>query len=117
MSPDAKTALLASITHWEENAKVTCAGEANIYGLASALCLLFRGRLAVQDEDQINRLCYNDDLKELCPVTERTEQEKCEGSPWYSVLHYYNRTPFLVDEFQAAARAELAFLKSLLPCE
>lgn len=49
-----------------------------------------------------------------CPVSERTGQDGCHGSPYWA----FDDTPYYPRrEYKRAARAELDFLISLLPTE
>lgn len=100
---DAKTleALKASIEKWERNAAVATLAEANIYSSSCPLCDLY---LRLADDD-----CSG------CPVSARTREGGCEGSPWE--VAYLTRRAGNLDAFKVAAREEVAFLKSLLPVE
>lgn len=100
---DAKTleALKASIAKWEENAAVTELSEARVYGDTCPLCKLF--------SYDINTL----DCKG-CPVAVKTGKSQCNGSPWDAARGAKYKT---LGKFRAAARKEVAFLKSLLPAE
>lgn len=103
---DEKTlnALKASIQHWEDNAVALKATSASIGSDDCALCSLFL----------YNRECWG------CPVRDKTEEHWCKGTPYIKAANAWDRWYFDAkntsrDEFHAAARAEVEFLKSLLP--
>ena len=114
MTMDAETAeaLEESIEHWDENARRTVFDANCIFSEAYALC---------------NRFCDREDYKDCdgCPVSLRTGQPECRGSPWYDVrkaLSEWERAIDLANEaaitaaaeaFRAKARVQLEFLKSL----
>ena len=104
---DAKTleALKASIAKWERNAEATDTYDFRIGEYDCPLCELF----------------LHPDHCECCPVFEKTSERFCRGTP------YINASSALTwwvlggaracDRARAAARDEVAFLKSLLPEE
>ncbi|WP_424967298.1 hypothetical protein [Dinoroseobacter sp. S375] len=100
---DAKTleALKASIAKWEKNARVRKAENAKLTVIDCPLCDLFH-KLGCEG----------------CPVAERTGEISCWDTPYEHA--YHERGEWLEDAsrgplFRAAAREEVAFLKSLLP--
>jgi hypothetical protein len=102
---DAKTleALKASIAKWERNAEAKTPAEYKIREKDCPLCDLFR-----------RNLCDG------CPVSDRTEEIFCYGTPYdlaapakYDWIRASSKSA--ADRAHAAARDEVAFLKSLLP--
>ena len=83
-------ALKKSIKKWEFLVKNPHADEPSC-----ALC----DRFQITKKDRCQRVGG-----EICPVSKATGRSFCEGSPYYD----FHRT-------KAGARAELTFLKSLLP--
>jgi hypothetical protein len=98
---NAKTlkALKASIKSWEERAAGTYTGKDGTPGCA--LCLLFHSA------HNNGNGCAG------CPVMERTELKYCCDTPVddYELAERRGRTA----DMRLAAKAEVAFLKSLLP--
>lgn len=92
-------ALKASIEKWERNTRVRNTMNASVYSDECPLCAMF-------DPDG-NKQCAG------CPVRDRTGQPHCIGSPWERA--YMTRKSGNAVAFRAAARDEVAFLKSLLP--
>jgi len=93
------TALKASIKHWEENAEIADLDEAKISIGDCALCgqfFYFGG-------------CGG------CPVAERTGKNRCQGTPYSRAVNAEKTND--LPAFIKAAKAEIAFLKSLLPPE
>lgn len=95
-------ALKASIKHWEENVEARSAYDVSLGCAECALCKLFREANCVQ-----------------CPVFAATGKSTCMGSPYHDAVDAYdawidNDNPTF---WKNAARAELRFLKSLLPKE
>jgi hypothetical protein len=87
------SALERSIAHWEENAAVPKIADATMGSKDCALCCLFfwkPGR------------CGG------CPVRESTGLKWCEGTPYIDACNAKT-----LPQFKRAARAEVAFLKSL----
>lgn len=103
---DAKTleALKASIEKWKRNAVAKWPFEATVTGSSCPLCHLFcRG----EPDD-----CTG------CPVKERTGEDQCDNSPWraaYKAHLAWIDGVVSKDDFHKRARAEVAFLESLLP--
>lgn len=94
-------ALQQSIAKWEANAKHHDAGDVRISSDACPLCAIF-----------MRKDC------EGCPVKARSGRSICEGTPYVqaSVTYWswkYGSGSRLA--FQRDARAEVEFLKSLLP--
>jgi hypothetical protein len=106
---DAKTleALKASIAKWERNAEAKTPAEYRTQDIDCPLCGLFI----------FPGSCLN------CPVYERTGQQFCRGTPYRSAAaarYDWGAHPHVDkcrDTAHAAARDEVAFLKSLLPEE
>lgn len=98
------TALKQSIDKWERNAVAETPGNFDVGAASCPLCKLF----------------WEDDC-ERCPVRDETNEERCYGSPYDVALvaiKKWNYDPHDADlraSAQAAARAEVAFLRSLLP--
>jgi len=95
---DAKTlkALRKSIAKWEKNTRIRKIGNAKTDARDCPLCEL-----------------YLDDACDECPVSEKTKHIGCYGTPYIVALDAY-----MFDElpaFRKAAKAEVVFLKSLLP--
>jgi hypothetical protein len=109
MNRKTAAALEDSIAHWRKNAEAKTADEVNIGPDACALCDLFNypGR-------PLAKKCAG------CPVTKRTGQILCCGTPydgaasarlrWFIALR---RSDDPGDAFRDAALAEVAFLESL----
>lgn len=97
MTPETLEALKASIAKWERNAEIDDLERAAIGPASCPLCVLFhRGH------------CHR------CPITNLNERHyRCGHTPYDEAESAYaaGRT----DDFQIAARAEVTFLKSLLP--
>lgn len=106
MTEEAKAALEKSIQHWERLAsgKRQLNEEPGVVGCA--LCALFwkSGDYSIRCDG--------------CPVRERTGFDCCRGTPYVDVAKFWDsEDPELLDtdEFRELAKAELEFLKSLLP--
>lgn len=107
---DAKTleALKASIAKWERNAEATDPSDVRLGSDECPLCDVFHMR-AIS--------CNG------CPVSDRTGRPFCVESPYISAWNawfLWNSRPENTerrDRAHAAARDEVAFLKSLLPEE
>lgn len=100
---DARTrkALKSSIKHWEENVAAESPDDASTDGDDCALCELFW-----------SRVCTG------CPVRDKTKRLWCGESPYGAAeraLKAWHRGGATKEQWQEAARAELEFLKSLLP--
>ena len=106
MKPETLTALKESIKHWERNAFGPI-GEASVYSDDCSLCIRF-------DNDDEFSCTLNG---ERCPVYERTDETVCRGTPYEGIseLLYYARVKGGETAYRNAAKAELEFLKSLLP--
>jgi hypothetical protein len=102
MTPKAAEALELSILKWKENTKVSQISDAKIYADSCPLCKLF-----VEEEDEEERPCFG------CPVREYTGRTECGGSPWSRVQAITISRPYALEDFRAAAEAEVAFLSSL----
>lgn len=104
-----KKALMDSIAHWDNNVRAKTPYEASVSGSKCALCNMFPA--------SCNR----------CPVMERTGKFGCEDSPYHdarkALLVWCREVAYGIKkdalaaraEWRRKARAELAFLKSLLP--
>ena len=100
MTPEARTALIGSIAKWQAIVDGTGADD----GIVNCpLCVVFYSRGAG---------C------EGCPVSDHTEQLCCDGSPYEKWRAAANNecgpTSATTPARQAAAQAELDFLKKLL---
>lgn len=110
---DAKTleALKASIAKWEKNAKAKTSADYSTHWSDCPLCLMFNG-------DDIRA---TDDRCIGCPVYEKSGAKWCEETPFYEAVrakdNWHVRSKFDTDKAREAARAEVTFLKSLLPTE
>ena len=111
MNKHTLTALKASIKHWEENVAAENPKDSNAHGSSCPLCLVF-----------------NKETCTGCPVKLETGFDRCDRTPWaraYSA--WYDWLCSTIETLSAitiqrrkqkwrmAARAELKFLKSLLP--
>lgn len=101
-----RAALLSGIEKWERNALATTPLDAQIYGDSCELCSI-----------------YSDDWCHGCPVKAKTGMDQCANSPWQTAsdalinwdIQLKNKSDKeLQDAFQAAARAEVDFLRGLL---
>ena len=113
MNKKTLTALQASIKHWEENVAATHPMVAKPYAEACALCKMF----------------MKDSWCTTCPVRAHTKQDQCMGTPWRLANECYKAWYLAVEtpgcsqvrrsqahqNWIAAAKRELEFLKSLLP--
>lgn len=106
---DARTleALQASIAKWERNAVAETPQAAKIYADSCALCQMY---------------CLSIDIASCngCPVSSATGEIDCDGSPWPAARQKWEAwcdDDAKAAAFHEAARAEVAFLKSLLPSE
>lgn len=102
MDPLTLKALQTSIRHWTRLATGKYGVRESIYAHDCALCDLF------------NRSVVDSNCKG-CPVSERSGMLHCKNTPWYHVYDILTlvRGNKSSPKFQAAACAELAFLKSL----
>lgn len=106
MTPEVREALEASIKHWEENRDALTPSDVRYSPENCALCELF---------------FYNAPTRCIgCPIQERTGRTLCEDTPYEDAVNARNawKNGYASQEdFQAAAQAEVDFLKSLLPPE
>lgn len=111
MTPETLEALKASIAKWERNAEVEHEDQARIKANSCTLCTLFASG-------------HWQDHCDGCPVALRTSIKGCRSTPWEqaaSARSDWRRSTDEIeykkhrDAFHAAARDEVAFLKSLLP--
>lgn len=93
MTPAALEALKQSILKWEQNTKINDLNDASLGKYKCPLCQLF-----------IESDC------EGCPIMLATGETFCEETPYEVAREAEN-----LAEFHSAAKAELEFLKSLLP--
>lgn len=102
-TPEVREALEASIKHWEENRDVSTPIDVSYSSEDCALCQLF---------------FYNHCIG--CPIQERTGRALCEDTPYEDAVDAHSawKNGYASQkDFQAAAQAEVDFLKSLLPPE
>lgn len=104
MSPETLEALKASIAKWERNAVAETPGDYTIGSNSCALCSIYFDA----------RNCWG------CPVVLRSGKPACCGTPYINAvgaLYDWKRRENGDDRERAhaAARDEVAFLKSLLP--
>lgn len=101
MDKETLTALKASIAKWEENASVAKTMDILIDASDCPLCDLFNG----------------EGVCDGCPVSERTGQTACDDTPYYDAYDAYRKIigNMSLPPFRKAAKAEVEFLKSLLP--
>ncbi|MGB1215068.1 MAG: hypothetical protein ACPG4X_17000 [Pikeienuella sp.] len=98
-------ALKDSIAKWEKNARVRKVENATVRVSDCPLCLMFHSRF-------FGLGCRG------CPVSEATDQIECDGTPYEEAnnrLYQWRDDSCDGKPFRAAARAEVDFLKSLLP--
>ena len=108
MNKKTLTALRASIKHWEENVAAEEPKDASTRGEDCALCEMFFDQ-APEVPD-----CAG------CPVAEKTGETICGGSPYHravSAFQHWGNFPSNEnhEQWREAARAEVRFLRSLLP--
>ena len=105
MNAQTLEALKASIAKWERNAEATSPYEFRTSAGDCQLCELF----------------LNYDGCEGCPVFERTGERRCKGTPYVTAFaaktDWFDAAYGAADRAHAAARDEVAFLKSLLPVQ
>jgi hypothetical protein len=104
MTPEALTALRASIKHWQDNVAAETPDDASIAAGDCALCDAFH------DEGQ----CTG------CPVFNLTGKPQCRKTPYANASFWFeawedNPSIKNITEWRKAAQAELDFLISLLP--
>ena len=102
MKPEVVEALTKSIAKWEKNARVRNVERATTGANDCPLCLMFNEEYR---KDGLGH-CVG------CPVMVATGQDSCYGSP-YQEASQAKRVG--ASEFRAAAKDEVAFLRSLLP--
>ena len=107
------TALRGSIKHWEENLAAKEPKEASTRAQDCPLCQIFL--LAPKDYSRprvVSQCEYG------CPVWEFTGETGCQGTPYEKAddtLCDWRNGEATIDDWREAAKAELDFLKSLLP--
>ena len=102
------TALKKSIKHWEENVAAETAWDASTRASECALCAIF---------------LYNGTQTRCtgCPVREKTKRSYCNRSPYTKAHEAFSgwfrspNSPEAKKRWSVAAKAELTFLRSLLP--
>ena len=108
MNETTRQALLESIAKWEENAIAEAPEDVRIGARDCPLCTMFL--------NPFNKVhCFG------CPVVEQTSATSCSRTPYSKAFRSYllwdddpkSETPRTA--FHEAARAEVDFLKSLLP--
>lgn len=103
MSPEALEALKKSIEKWEKNAVAEKAEDAKTNASDCPLCDLY-----------FRNFCHG------CPIAAATKKMCCGGTPYEHAFiekEYWLEPGSDGTAFRAAARAEVDFLKSLLPEE
>lgn len=110
MTPQTMTALRASIAHHESNLNAESPGDVKLGTDECALCAMFLGEFNKEPAEH----CVG------CPVRERTKEKHCNATPYHQLANcaaFWDCNPSSAnrDAFLAAERAEIAFLKSLLP--
>ena len=110
MNQQALTALRGSIAHWENNLAAKSPAEVSTRWRDCPLCVSFIER----DEDWGSG-CRS------CPVYAFTGEQYCHETPFEAaenaLENWSEDMPGSEADWQAAAQAELDFLKSLLPSE
>lgn len=91
-------ALKSSIAHWERLASGKRKDGEQPTGQCCALCAQF-----------FDNHCRG------CPVASKTKLTACVGTPYWKASRYWNLQGPDSRQFKTAAKAELQFLKSLLP--
>lgn len=115
MIPEALTALQASIEHWKrlaESVPNETAGETPCSDDCD-LCRQF-------NEPEPEFWCERHNKCIGCPVSERTGSALCVDTPYVRAAiawSDFTTEDATLSDWQAAARAELEFLQSLLPTE
>ena len=112
MKPATLKALNASIAHWERLAKNGPSEKEHADSISCALCRRFNPFHAKHPCQKA--------LGERCPVFKRTGEPNCGETPFDTAAELTDFKGLLVPgvtlaEWRAAARRELAFLRSLLP--
>lgn len=106
MDAETLTALRESIAHWGRLASGDFPGE-NIGASRCPLCIAFHQMRTTRSGRAVR--CTG------CPVREFTGAECCGNTPYQDAEVAWDLFGSESDEFKAAARAELEFLRSLLP--
>lgn len=106
MNPLTLKALISSIAHWKRMIKQTTPKEAP-FAENCPLCRRFTCPVCVLNG-------------EMCPVYQRTGRRDCKGSPWGDAADAFGSWErFQIKdnrkEWRDFAKAELAFLESLVP--
>lgn len=99
MNKKTLTALRKSIAHWEENLAANDPFDVYTTSDYCALCDAFHGCIG-------------------CPVAERAGDTECDNTPWvnaHDAKHAWKYGYGTKRQFRNACRAEIKFLKSLLP--
>ena len=105
MEPKTLKALKASIEKWEKNVRARGPGSVLLGTEHCPLCQVFYN---------INGNCYG------CPIERKVKNELCDDTPYGKAAGAWSQWDFNRDvtsrkAWQAAAQAEVDFLKSLLP--
>lgn len=94
----------------------------NIRALKSSIkhwVRLSTGKRRSNEDTGVNHcaLCkiYHSGECEGCPVSEKTGQTYCDGSPFEAAVEVKHKYGISSKQFKQAAKRELKFLKSLLP--
>ena len=107
MQPETLTALKESIAHWERMESGTSSDLEAPNGDHCALCHKFCALYEEGDDERED--CVG------CPIKEHTNESGCNGTPFYDARDAWHAYGESSPEFKAAARIQIAFLKSLLP--
>lgn len=102
MTPETLAALKASIAKWDKNARVRNTDNAKTCAEDCPLCHLFHEDFGADRSD-----CSG------CPVAKKTGEPFCWKSPYSKASQAHFRGD--AKAFRDAAKAEAAFLRSLLP--
>ena len=100
MKPETETALRESIAKWQKNSRVRNLGNAKVYSKDCPLCDLFNS--------EVNYL-----ICQGCPVSQKVLERGCMMTPWERAYDAFAIKD--LPAFRTAAKAEVAFLTSLLP--
>lgn len=119
MTAKALSALIQSIAHWERLATGDEKPGESVSADDCALCQTFRNRATLAFV--VGNECIG------CPVMERTGRSRCRSTPYSAAENHFvhsadktgktGKTGRQTPEFRAAAKAELEFLRSLLPAD
>lgn len=112
MKPETLKALKKSIAHWKRMATDPKCKESP-YNHHCALCERFSDRIS----DLGSRTCSRKGIgaTEDCPVKIRAGQPYCSNTPWLDASLLHRARELHWNQWQTAARKEIAFLESLLP--